>query len=144
MSIAASIESRVPFLDWDLVDFSTRMPERMKLRGWTTKYVLRRAMRDLLPREILTRPKVSFPVPVGTWFRGRFRHGVDEYVLGERVRERAMLNCAALARLVAEHQSGRRDHAQGLWSLVNLEMWMRQAIEGDPLTGSAALAGAPA
>jgi asparagine synthase (glutamine-hydrolysing) len=52
MSMAASIESRVPFLDWDLVDFSTRMPERMKLRGWTTKYVLRRAMRDLLPREI--------------------------------------------------------------------------------------------
>jgi hypothetical protein len=68
-----------------------------------------------------------FPVPVGTWFRGRFRHVVDEYVLGERVRERGMLNCAALERLVAE-----RDHAQRLWSLVNLEMWMRQAIEATP------------
>ena len=133
MSMAASIESRVPFLDWGLVDFTTRLPERMKLRGWTTKYVLRRAMKDILPREILTRPKMGFPVPIGAWFRGKFRHIINECVLGERVRERGILDHNVLEHLVAEHNSGRKDHSQRLWSLVNLELWLRQSIDGDPV-----------
>jgi len=110
----------------------------MKLRGWTTKYVLRQAMKDMLPREILTRPKVGFPVPVGAWFRGKFRHIIDEHVLGERVRERGILNHAALEQLVAEHNSNRKDHFQRLWSLVNLELWLRQSIDGDPVAESVA------
>ena len=138
MSMAASVESRVPFLDWGLVDFTTRMPERMKLRGWTTKYVLRRAMKDMLPREILTRPKMGFPVPVGAWFRGKFRHIINECVLGERVRERGILDHKVLEHLVAEHNSGRKDHSQRLWSLVNLELWLRQSIDGDPVAGPVA------
>src|SRR6266480_789847 len=138
MSMAASVESRVPFLDWGLVDFTTRLPDRMKLRGWTTKYVLRQAMKDMLPREILTRPKVGFPVPVGAWFRGKFRHIIDEHVLGERVRARGILNHAALEQLVAEHNSNRKDHFQRLWSLVNLELWLRQSIDGDPVAESVA------
>src|SRR5919197_2875694 len=81
MSMAASIESRVPFLDHKLVEFAARMPDTMKLRGWTTKYVLRRAMRGLLPPQILTRKKMGFPTPVGNWFRGPFRNVIDEYVL---------------------------------------------------------------
>jgi len=133
MSMAASIESRVPFLDWGLVDFTTRLPERMKLRGWTTKYVLRQAMKDMLPREILTRPKMGFPVPVGAWFRGKFRHIINECVLGERVRERGILDHKVLEHLVAEHNSGRKDHSQRLWSLVNLELWLRQSIDRDPV-----------
>jgi len=136
--MAASIESRVPFLDWGLVDFTTRLPERMKLRGWTTKYVLRRAMKDILPREILTRPKMGFPVPIGAWFRGKFRHIINECVLGERVRERGILDHNVLEQLVAEHNSGRKDHSQRLWSLVNLELWLRQAIDGDPVAESVA------
>jgi asparagine synthase (glutamine-hydrolysing) len=131
MSMAASVESRVPFLDRELVEFTTRLPERMKLRGWTTKYVLREAMKDMLPREILVRPKMGFPVPVGAWFRGKFRHIVDDCILGDRVRERGMLNHRALEHLVGEHNSGRKDHSQRLWSLVNLELWLRQAIDGD-------------
>ena len=138
MSMAASIESRVPFLDWGLVDFTTRLPERMKLRGWTTKYVLRQAMKDMLPREILTRPKMGFPVPVGAWFRGKFRHIINECVLGERVRERGILDHKVLEHLVAEHNSGRKDHSQRLWSLVNLELWLRQSIDGDPVAGPVA------
>ena len=138
MSMAASVESRVPFLDWGLVDFTTRMPETMKLRRWTTKYVLRQAMKDTLPREILTRPKMGFPVPVGSWFRGKFRHIINEWVLGERVRERGILNHRALEQLVAEHNSSRRDHTQRLWSLVNLELWLRQFIDGDPVSDSVA------
>src|SRR6202035_1514023 len=73
MSMAASVESRVPFLDHKLVEFTSRLPERLKLRGWTTKYVLRKAMKGVLPEAILSRPKMGFPVPIGKWFRGPYR-----------------------------------------------------------------------
>jgi asparagine synthase (glutamine-hydrolysing) len=131
MSMAASIESRVPFLDHKLVEFTARLPERMKLRGWTTKYVLRRSMKGLLPEAILQRPKMGFPVPVGAWFRGRFRAVIDDYVLGERAAGRGLFDQTFVRRLVEEHQSGTRDHADRLWSLVNFEIWQRQFIDGE-------------
>jgi asparagine synthase (glutamine-hydrolysing) len=129
MSMAASIESRVPFLDHKLVEFTAALPERMKLRGWTTKYILRRSMKDVLPAEILKRPKMGFPVPVGAWFRGRFRSVVDEYVLGERASARGLFNQDFVRRLVAEHQASVGNHTERLWSLVNFEMWLRQFID---------------
>ena len=83
MSMAASIESRVPFLDHKLVEFAAQLPVRMKLRGLATKYILRRSMRNRLPEAILTRKKMGFPVPIGSWFRGQFSGIIDEYVLGQ-------------------------------------------------------------
>jgi asparagine synthase (glutamine-hydrolysing) len=130
MSMAASLESRVPFLDHALVEFTARLPERLKLRRLTTKYVLRRSMKGVLPEPILTRRKMGFPVPVGAWFRGAYRPVIDEYVLGARTIERGIFNPAFARSLVAEHQSGARDHSQRLWSLVNFEMWARQFIDG--------------
>lgn len=130
MSMAASIESRVPFLDHPLVEFVARMPERMKLRGMTTKWVLRQAMRGELPPEILSRKKMGFPVPVGAWFRGPYRHLVDEYVLGGRARERGLFDPAALRTLVARHAAG-ENHAERLWALVTLEMWQRIFLDGE-------------
>ncbi|HVF66673.1 MAG TPA: asparagine synthase (glutamine-hydrolyzing) [Pyrinomonadaceae bacterium] len=131
MSMAASIESRVPFLDHRLVEYTARMPERMKLRGWTTKFVLRRAMEGVLPRQILTRPKMGFPVPVGAWFRGRYRHVVDEYVLGERAASRGVFDAEYVRGIVARHQSGAEDHTERLWALVNFEMWQRRFFDGE-------------
>jgi asparagine synthase (glutamine-hydrolysing) len=131
MSMAASIESRVPFLDHKLVEFTARLPERLKLRGWTTKYVLRRSMKGILPETILTRPKMGFPVPIGAWLRGRFRHVVDEYVLGARARERGIFNETYVRRLVAEHQSGAVNHSERLWALINFELWQRQFFDGE-------------
>ena len=128
MSMAASIESRVPFLDHKLVEFVSALPERMKLRGLTTKYILRRSMRDRLPKEILTRKKMGFPVPVGAWLRGRFRHVLDEYVLGERARGRAIFDSRFVESLVARHLAG-EDHAERLWMLINFEVWQRRFIE---------------
>jgi asparagine synthase (glutamine-hydrolysing) len=128
MSMAASIESRVPFLDHKLVEFSARLPVRMKLRGLTTKHVLRRAMRGRLPREILTRKKMGFPVPVGSWLRGRFRHVVDEYVLGARARSRGVFNPEFVESVVARHMAG-ENHDERLWSLINFEIWQRQFID---------------
>ena len=123
MSMAASLESRVPFLDHTLVEFTARLPERMKLRRLTTKYILRRSMKGVLPEPILTRRKMGFPVPVGAWFRGAYRSVIDDYALSARSLERGVFDPAFVRNLVAEHQSGARDHSQRLWSLVNFEMW---------------------
>ena len=131
MSMAASIESRVPFLDHKLVELTARLPERMKLRGMTTKHVLREAMRGVLPEPILKRSKMGFPVPLGAWFRGPFRPFVDEYVLGERALGRGLFAPDFVRGLAARHQSGAEDHAERLWMLLNFEMWQRQFIDGE-------------
>ncbi|NUQ11011.1 MAG: asparagine synthase (glutamine-hydrolyzing) [Gemmatimonadaceae bacterium] len=131
MSMAASIESRVPFLDHPLVEFTATLPERLKLRGRTTKYVLREAMRDWLPPEILSRRKMGFPVPVGQWFRNAYRPVIDEMVLGDRARSRGLFDSAFVRAMVGEHQAGVRDHSERLWSLVNVEAWHRVFIDGE-------------
>jgi len=131
MSMAASIESRVPFLDHPLVEWTARLPERLKLRGGTTKYILREAMRDVLPAEILTRGKMGFPVPIGAWFRGQFRGIIDELVLSPRALERGLFDAGTIRSLVSRHAAG-EDHAERLWSLVNLEIWHRVVVEGEP------------
>ncbi|MBA3767516.1 MAG: asparagine synthetase B, partial [Acidobacteria bacterium] len=136
MSMAASIESRVPFLDHKLVEFTARLPERLKLRGWTTKYILRQSMRGVLPDVILKRSKMGFPVPLARWFRGPFRPVIDDYVLGESAMERGLFDPKFVHTLVAEHQSGTRNHTERLWSLVNFEMWQRQFIDGEGLKPS--------
>jgi asparagine synthase (glutamine-hydrolysing) len=136
MSMAASIESRVPFLDHKLVEYSTALPDRLKLRGWTTKYVLREAMKDLLPESILRRGKMGFPVPLRRWFRGEFRPLLDEFVVGERTVARGLFQRNFLQRLVQEHDSGRADHTERLWALVNFEMWQRHFLDGEPLKGA--------
>src|SRR5215475_3057475 len=136
MSMAASLESRVPFLDHKLVEFATHLPETMKLRGWTTKYVLRRAMRGVLPRRILTRKKMGFPVPVGSWFRSRFRRVIDEYVLSARALERGVFNPSYVRELVARHAWG-ENHAERLWMLVNFEIWQRRFFDGEPVSSEA-------
>ena len=130
MSMAASIESRVPFLDHKLVELTARLPERMKLRGMTTKYILRKSMKGILPQEILTRRKMGFPVPLSSWFRGRFKPIIDEYVLGERTLSRNLFEPRVLRRLVAEHDAG-VNHSERLWMLVNFEIWQRQFIDDD-------------
>jgi asparagine synthase (glutamine-hydrolysing) len=130
MSMAASIESRVPFLDHPLAEFAARMPERMKLRGATTKWVLRQAMQHRLPAEILSRKKMGFPVPVGAWFRGEWRHLLDEFVLSPRVRARGVFEHAALERLVRGHLAG-ENHSERLWALVTHEIWQRVFFDGE-------------
>ena len=131
MSMAASVESRVPFLDHKLVEFTSSLPERLKLRRWTTKYVLRQSMKGVLPPAILDRPKMGFPVPLGKWFRGAYAPVLDEYVLSSRATERGIFNAEFVRSLVEQHQRGVANHSERLWSLVNLEMWFRRFIDGE-------------
>jgi len=135
MSMAASIESRVPFLDHVFVERVAAMPGRLKLRGWQTKAVMRAAVRDVVPREILTRRKMGFPVPVGRWLRGPFRPLVDELVLGPRALARGLFDPGALRRLAASHRAGAVDHGDRLWLLINLELWQRIFLDGEEPAG---------
>jgi len=130
MSMAASIESRVPFLDHKLVEFTAKMPVNMKLRGKETKFLLREAMKRILPDEILARSKMGFPVPVGNWFRREFRHIVDEYVLSERSLKRGIFNTDFVREIVNRHNAG-ENHDERLWFLVNFEIWQRQFFDGE-------------
>ena len=131
MSMAASIESRVPFLDHKLVEFAAALPERMKLRGFTTKYILRKSMKGVLPEVILKRPKMGFPVPLQRWFRGPFSTVIDDYVLSDRCFARGIFIPSYVQRLVAEHRAGTHNHSERLWMLVNFEIWLRQFVDGE-------------
>ncbi|HEU4433099.1 MAG TPA: asparagine synthase (glutamine-hydrolyzing) [Pyrinomonadaceae bacterium] len=131
MSMATSLESRVPFLDHKLVEFTASLPERLKLRGWTTKYILRESMKGVLPDAILTRPKMGFPVPIGAWFRGPYSHLLDEFVLSRRALERGIFDADFVRDLVRRHRTGGENHDERLWALVNFEMWQRRFFDGD-------------
>jgi len=135
MSMATSLESRVPFLDHKLVEFTAKMPDTMKLRGGTTKYVLRQSMKGVLPEKILTRSKMGFPVPIGRWFRGPFKSVIDEYVLSERALARGIFAPDFVRRLVKLHQAG-EDHSERLWALLNFEIWLRTFFDSEELPSS--------
>jgi asparagine synthase (glutamine-hydrolysing) len=129
MSMAASIESRVPFLDHRLVEFAAGLPDAWKLSGLTTKRVLREAMKGVLPQSILDRPKMGFPVPLGEWLRGGWNSVAADVLLDRRSRERGIIDPAAVGRLLRDHASGRASGADRLWSLLNLELWFRTFID---------------
>ncbi len=131
MSMSASVESRVPFLDHELVEHVVRMPNRFKVRGWTTKAVLREALRRRVPREILHRRKLGFPVPFGRWARERFAGAIRSTILGPRALERGLFDRALLERLVGEHETGAASHSDRLWLLLNLELWQRIFLDGE-------------
>ena len=144
MSMAASVESRVPFLDHEFVEQVAAMPGRYKLRGWQTKAVLREALRGLIPREILARKKMGFPVPLGGWLRGRYWPLVQHLLLEPRALDRGLFNPEFVLQLAREHHSGAWDHSDRLWLLINLEIWQRIFLEGEPPEDLMEEIGAPA
>lgn len=126
MSMAASIEARVPFLDHELGAYVSQLPDRYRVRGWRTKWLLRQAGQRILPKAILTRPKVGFRVPVNEWFRNDLRGFLLDHLQGTRSITRDYYEPSVLDRLLAEHMDGRHNHEKLLWTLLNLEIWHRQ------------------
>ncbi len=131
MSMAASIESRVPFLDHTLAEWVTSLPNRFKLRGTTTKWLLRAAMKQILPSEILSRRKMGFPVPFASWVRGPWVGVMRDVILSERSTSRRWFDTGSLTTLIDEHSSGRYNHSERLWMLMNFEIWQRIFIDGE-------------
>ena len=126
MTMAASIESRVPFLDHVLAEHVSSLPDHCRVKGFSTKWILRQAARALIPQEILERPKVGFRVPVNEWFRTGMRGYLQEHLQGSQSKTRQYFEPKALERVMDEHVQGRQNHEKLLWTLLNLEIWHRQ------------------
>jgi asparagine synthase (glutamine-hydrolysing) len=129
-SMANSLEARSPFLDHRLVEFCAALPSTYKLRGRTSKWLLRQLMRDRLPAEILTRPKMGFGVPVGEWLRGELRPLLEDTVLSSAALNRGYFRPQAVQSLVDDHVSRRADHTSHIWALLMLELWFREFVSG--------------
>ncbi|MGH9939543.1 MAG: asparagine synthase (glutamine-hydrolyzing) [Blastocatellia bacterium] len=122
-SMAASLETRAPFLDHTLVEFLTKLPTGLKLRGLTGKYILKRAMRDRLPQQVINRPKKGFGMPVAKWIKGELRAFVRDTFAPERLKRRGLFNAGYVERLLDEHERGVADHRKLIWTLLMFEMW---------------------
>jgi asparagine synthase (glutamine-hydrolysing) len=129
MSMAHSLEARCPFLDQNLIEFAAHIPSHLKIRGLTTKYILKQALRDLVPAGVIARRKHGFGVPIGRWFRTDLKDYVRDVLLDPQALRRGYYNAATLVRLVDEHQSGKRDYSHHLWALLTFEVWHRLFID---------------
>jgi asparagine synthase (glutamine-hydrolysing) len=134
MSMAHSIESRVPLLDNEVIEFASSLPSAFKIRDGRRKHVLKEVAATLLPREILDRPKQGFAVPLNVWFRGGLTQVFGDLLLSARTLQRGYFQPAFLRRLVAEHMSGKRNHDLRLWQLLVFECWHRQYADTGPAT----------
>jgi len=131
MSMAASIESRVPFLDHVLVEFATRIPREVQIKCLAGKTILKKAVEDILPHEIIYRPKLGFPTPWSGWLAGPRLEAIREMLLEPRSLDRGYFRREAIERLFNEHRAKHRDNYDRIWRLLNLELWHRVCLEGE-------------
>jgi asparagine synthase (glutamine-hydrolysing) len=131
MSMAVSLEARVPLLDHKLIEFvCTRIPASMKMKGLETKYIFKQAVRDVVPAEILNRPKQGFGVPIQQWINQQLRERVRGTLMEPRTLQRGYTEPRHVRLLLDEHERGRRDHSTELWALFMLELWQRTFVDG--------------
>ncbi len=128
-SMTVSLEARSPFLDHHLLEFAASLPENLKLRRLTTKYLLKRALRKLLPAETLNRRKMGFGVPIGHWFRGVMQPFLRETLLSEKALARDLFKPEMVLQMINQHVEGKVDHPHRLWSLLMLELWFQRFID---------------
>jgi asparagine synthase (glutamine-hydrolysing) len=128
-SMAANLEVRVPFLNRQMIEFTARMPPDLKLRGFKRKYILKRALEEVLPREVVWRKKAGFGAPIRSWLRGALRPLVDELLSDEVVTKRGLFRPQEVRRLVNQNLSGREDYNLQVFQLLNLELWQRQFMD---------------
>jgi asparagine synthase (glutamine-hydrolysing) len=129
MSMAVSLEARAPLLDHKLIEFVARTPASLKLAGYETKYLLKRAIKDLVPDEILNRPKQGFGVPMQDWINKQLRERIRDTLTQSGLKQRGFVEPSYVQVLLAEHERGRRDHSMALWSLFMLELWHQQFVD---------------
>jgi asparagine synthase (glutamine-hydrolysing) len=134
MSMASSVEVRVPFLDRELAEFvAWNVPPDLKLKGFfrpTTKHIFRKAMQDILPGEVLKQPKAGFAAPVDYWLANDLKEMVDHLLSESRVRERGLFRASAIRKLVEQQRSGAEDWSPQIWQFLTLELWMQAFLDG--------------
>ncbi|WP_416896241.1 MAG: asparagine synthase (glutamine-hydrolyzing) [Minwuia sp.] len=126
MTMAASIEGRMPFMDHVLAETVSKLPDDCRIRGGEDKWVLREGMRRILPEKILNRPKVGFRVPVNEWFRTTMRDWVRDHLTGADSRSAPLYDRGELARILDEHASGRQNQEKLIWTLISFELFLRR------------------
>lgn len=129
MSMAASLEARVPLLDHELIEFVVRMPARLKLKGIETKYIFKKAMEGIVPNEILHREKQGFGVPIGEWINVQLKDRIYSDLTDRRTVERGYFDQTYIQTILDEHRRGRRDHSHAVWVLWMLELWHRRFLD---------------
>jgi asparagine synthase (glutamine-hydrolysing) len=127
--MAANLEVRVPFLNRRMIEFAARMPAELKLRGFKRKYILKRALEEVLPREVVWRKKAGFGAPIRSWLRGALRPLVDELLSGEVISKRGLFRPEEVQRVIQLNLSGREDLNLQVFQLLNLELWQRQFMD---------------
>jgi asparagine synthase (glutamine-hydrolysing) len=133
MSMAASVEARVPLLDHRLMEWGARLPDRLKVRGLEGKMLLKRLARRLVPRHVVDRRKVGFTVPLASWFRGPLRELLCDVLLGPASLGRGYYRPEGLRAVVEDHLEGRRDRSRELWTLLTLELWHQCFVDRSPV-----------
>ncbi|MGZ8842358.1 MAG: asparagine synthase (glutamine-hydrolyzing) [Pyrinomonadaceae bacterium] len=128
-SMTVSLEARSPFLDHHLMEFAASLPEKLKLRRMTTKYLLKRVLKDLVPVENLVRKKMGFGVPIGHWFRGTMQPFLRETLLSDKALTRGLFQPDKVRQIIDQHVRGRINHEHRLWSLLMLELWFERFID---------------
>jgi asparagine synthase (glutamine-hydrolysing) len=131
MTMAASLEVRVPFLDHRIVELAATMGDGLKIRGGEGKYILKRVAESLLPRDVVTRRKMGFPVPLSMWFRER--EDCVDILLEKRTADRGLFDRQFVQSIIQEHRQGHHDYGYVIWLLINLEHWIRIFVEGEDL-----------
>ena len=129
MSMAVSLEARVPLLDYRIVEFAVNLPPEMKLHRGQTKRILRQAMAERLPSQVLNKPKQGFSIPLKHWLRGPLKPMMTDLLSATSVRRRGYFNPGEVTRLVQEHLDQRANHSHRLWALMVLELWHRQILD---------------
>lgn len=140
MTMAHGLEARVPFLDHELVELAARAPSKLKLRGRRKKHLLKEAVADLLPREIIDRKKAGFNVPVNAWLAGELRETVARHLSPEAIAAAGFFEPSQVTRLVTEHAERRADHSYRIWGLLCFQLWYERFIAADTVQAPAAVA----
>ena len=139
MSMASSVEVRVPFLDRELAEFVARqVPAALKLNGHTTKYILRKVMEGILPSEVLKAPKAGFGAPADYWLARDLRPMVNDLLSETRVRQRGYFDPATVNKMIRQHSSGSREWTYQLWALLTFELWHQTFVDRKPALQSIA------
>ena len=133
MSMANSLEARVPLLDHKLAELAAQIPASLRLKGMNTKYILKKALADIVPQEILQRQKQGFSMPIDTWLRNGLSNWCKELLSKRRIEKRGYFNYDTVRWLIQQHQDGKKDFSQHIWALLILEVWHTIFIDKEPM-----------
>jgi asparagine synthase (glutamine-hydrolysing) len=124
--MACSLEIRAPFLDHEFVEFVVGLPTKFKLRGLTSKYILKKAMTKILPQEVIARKKKGFGVPIAKWLKTSLKDLFEGLLSSDRIRQEGFLNHEYVTALLRDHLANRRDNRKQLWTLLVWELWVNR------------------